>query len=117
VTSTALSTATGAPAESVQAALAEIWKRSLPTVLTRVETIELAIAELSRTPASTERVDAGLCEAHKLAGVLGTFGLDRGTDLARDLERHLAGPAASDETLRLERVAADLRATVELAKA
>ena len=87
--------------------------RSRSLVLARVATIELAAEELNSASASSERLEAGSREAHKLAGLLGTFGLERGTKLARDLEEHLTGPNARRESSRLRRLAGDLRATVQ----
>lgn len=102
--------------DAIETALAEIWQRTRPTVLARVATVERAAAALPAAPLSDERIEAGRCEAHKLAGVLGTFGLKRGTDLARDLEEHLGGLNAAAEAVRLQRVASDLRAMVEHAR-
>lgn len=95
--------------------LRAIWTNCLPILLGRVATIEMAVAELDRPSISMERLESGRDEAHKLAGVLGTFGLDRGTELARDLEEHLASPATGAEAARLRGVAAELRHAVELA--
>jgi chemotaxis protein histidine kinase CheA len=102
--------------DAIETSLAEIWQRTRPTVLARVATVERAVAALPAAPLSDERIVAGRREVHKLAGVLGTFGLERGTDLARDLEEHLAGPDAAAEAVRLQRVASDLRAMVEHAR-
>jgi HPt (histidine-containing phosphotransfer) domain-containing protein len=102
--------------DAIETALTEVWQRTRPIVLARVATVELATAALPTAPASDERIEAGREEAHKLAGVLGTFGLEHGTNLARDLEEHLASPAAAAEATRLQRVAGDLRATVEGAR-
>jgi HPt (histidine-containing phosphotransfer) domain-containing protein len=99
--------------ESIENALAEVWRRSGPLLEERLTAIELAIAELSGRWAEPTLVEAGRDQAHMLAGVLGTFGLDRGTALARDLEEHLGRPRACEETARLNQVAADLRAVVD----
>jgi HPt (histidine-containing phosphotransfer) domain-containing protein len=103
--------------DAIETALAEIWQRMRPIVLARISTVELATAALPTASLSDERIEAGYREAHKLAGVLGTFGLERGTRLARDLEEHLASPGAAAEAVRLQRVASNLRATVEHARA
>lgn len=72
------------------AALAEImnrlWTRHLPEIEQRV-----AILESAASAHVEGRLTAELCEhahaaSHKLAGVLGTFGLDEGTALAREAE-------------------------------
>ncbi len=99
--------------EGVQEALAELWQRSLPLLDERVTAIERATVELSGGPSEPGRIALGRGEAHKLAGVLGTFGLDRGTELARDLDEHLTCPRAGQEAARLVGVAAELRAVVD----
>jgi len=99
--------------EGIENALVEVWRRSRPLLEERVAAIELAIGELSGRSAEPTLVEAGRDQAHMLAGVLGTFGLDRGTALARDLEEHLGRPQARDEAARLTRVAAELRAVVD----
>src|ERR1700733_2269966 len=99
--------------EGIESALAEVWRRSGPLLEERLTAIELAIAELSGRSAEPTVVEAGRDQAHMLAGVLGTFGLDRGTALARDLEEHLGRPQEGAETARLADVAAELRAVVD----
>jgi hypothetical protein len=101
--------------ENIESALAEVWRRSGPLLEERLRAIDLAVAEVSGRSAEPTLVGAGRDQAHMLAGVLGTFGLDRGTALARDLEEHLGRPQAGDEAARLAHVAAELRAVVDRA--
>ncbi len=72
------------------APLAEImnrlWIRHLPEIEQRV-----AVLESAASAQAEGRLTAELCEdahaaSHKLAGILGTFGLDEGTVLAREAE-------------------------------
>ncbi|HEX3942063.1 MAG TPA: Hpt domain-containing protein [Acidobacteriaceae bacterium] len=81
--------------------LAGLWEKSRKTVAAHVETLqqakELAAKNELDEPARTRAIDA----AHKLAGVLGTFGLPRGTELAREAEEAFRqagpiGPAAAE---------------------
>ena len=99
--------------KGIENALAEVWQRSGPLLEERLTAIELAVDGLSEGSAEPTVVKAGREQAHMLAGVLGTFGLDRGTVLARDLEEHLGRPRARDEAARLDHVAAELRAVVD----
>jgi len=99
--------------ESVDSSLAEVWRRSAPLLAERLTTIERAVDGLSGRCADPTLVRAGRDQAHMLAGLLGTFGLDRGTDLARDLENHLDRPRTGEEAARLAQVAAELRAVVD----
>jgi HPt (histidine-containing phosphotransfer) domain-containing protein len=54
--------------------------------------------------------------AHKLAGVLGTFGLPRGTDLAREAEVLFgeASGAGKEEVGRLQVLLAELTRLIEI---
>ena len=99
--------------EGIENALADVWRRSGPLLEERLTAIELAVDELSKRSAEPTLVAAGRDQAHMLAGVLGTFGLDRGTVLARDLEEHVGRPQAGKEAARLNHVAAELRAVVD----
>src|ERR1700679_4357011 len=99
--------------EGIENVLTEVWRRSGPLLEERLTAIELAVDGLSEGSAEPTVVKAGREQAHMLAGVLGTFGLDRGTVLARDLEEHLGRPRARDEAARLDHVAAELRAVVD----
>ena len=67
--------------------------------LGRLSTLEAAVAAISADTLSDAVRDTAQRDAHKLTGALGTFGVTRGSDLARELELSLA----SDHTL----VAAD----------
>jgi HPt (histidine-containing phosphotransfer) domain-containing protein len=98
------------PVRAVEAGLNQIWQRTRPLLLARVATVERAIL----ATATEAEIDSGRTESHRLAGVLGTFGLDRGTELARELERSLAEPDARKAT-RTRRLVTELRRTVERA--
>ena len=96
-------------------AIDQLWSRFLPTLLERVSTLESAVAAFAQHELTGEQQEAAFAAAHNLAGVLGTFSLERGTDLARELEllfglarrpnRHLAK--------RLSSLTAELRALIE----
>ena len=103
-------------AENVEDALSKVWDQAYPVTIQRIDSIEGAATELAREHPDPARVDAGRTDAHKLAGVLGTFGLDRGTQLAKGLEARLqgqAGPAAAREA---HRMAVELRGLVDCAR-
>jgi HPt (histidine-containing phosphotransfer) domain-containing protein len=84
----------------------------------RVAILESAAAALAANQLSIEQYQAAHAAAHKLAGVLGTFGLTEGTILAREAEAICSaesdlGPAAA---ARLTQIAPQLRAIVESRK-
>jgi HPt (histidine-containing phosphotransfer) domain-containing protein len=101
-------------------ALDRLWTRFRPEIEQRLGIIEAAAAALagdSLTGAqlTSAQREAAYAAAHKLAGVLGTFGLAEGTALARELEHRFAPETASDPASAEEmvRAAARMRALVE----
>jgi HPt (histidine-containing phosphotransfer) domain-containing protein len=96
-------------------ALDRLWSRFLPEIEQRIAILETAAAEFAAHTLSTEQCEAATSAAHKLAGVLGVFGLARGTHLARELENLYSSKAAPEPALgaRLASLAAELRALVE----
>ena len=83
--------------------ISALWERSRHTVAERAQLLQSA-GELWNDnrldPATKLRaVDS----AHKLAGVLGTFGLPRGTDLAREAEG-LFGQSTPLDKAEIERL-------------
>ncbi|MGA2572429.1 MAG: Hpt domain-containing protein [Terracidiphilus sp.] len=110
---------TGQPGVAAEAALAQaidkLWVRFLPEIRERVTVLEAAASAVAATKLSAAGREAAKAAAHKLAGVLGTFSLTRGTDLARELEvtySHKAAPSPADGE-RLAGLAAELRNLVE----
>jgi HPt (histidine-containing phosphotransfer) domain-containing protein len=67
-------------------ALARLWTKFLPDIEQRVAILEVAAQALAAGSLSNEQRESAHAAAHKLAGTLGTFGLHRGTDLARQAE-------------------------------
>jgi HPt (histidine-containing phosphotransfer) domain-containing protein len=75
------------PEQKLQTMLSALWERSRHTVVERA-----ALLQEAGKLWSDDRLDEAtrlraVDSAHKLAGVLGTFGLPRGTDLAREAEQ------------------------------
>ncbi len=93
-------------------AMNRLWNRFLPQMEERVATLQTAAERLaSGTLTEDEQHHAG-AEAHKLAGVLGTFGLQDGTELAREAEDICASqPDLNPATVqRLSLIAEQLKA-------
>ncbi len=89
--------------------LAGLWEQRKGILLDRLRVLQESIADLEAT-GSTESRKRGAETAHKLAGILGTFGLPRGTDLAREAEVTLEQdtPLGSANLARLHEVASEL---------
>jgi HPt (histidine-containing phosphotransfer) domain-containing protein len=100
---------------SMQKALGRMWTKFLPEIEARLAIVESAAHALELGSLSAEEREAAHQAAHKLAGVLGTFGLHRGTELARQAELEFAGETrllAAD----LSAWVAELRSLIESRK-
>jgi hypothetical protein len=88
--------------------LAQLWQKNLPTIRERLDLLDqFGSAAVSGTLEEHTRIDA-LNIAHKLAGTLGMYGYQQGTEVASKMERILKSP--TPETLiTLRALAADLR--------
>jgi HPt (histidine-containing phosphotransfer) domain-containing protein len=77
---------TPAQAAQLQAAMAQVWQKSLPLLRERVSTLERALTAVQNNQLTPELRSNAALEAHRLAGLLGTFGYPEGTDAARMFE-------------------------------
>jgi HPt (histidine-containing phosphotransfer) domain-containing protein len=95
-------------------ALDRMWVRFLPQMQERVDTLDATAQAFAAGSLSLERQQEAQSAAHKLAGVLGTFGLTRGTVLARELEVLYSRQNDPDPELaaRLASTAAEIRAII-----
>ncbi len=106
----------GAKAEAaLSQAIERLWDRFLPEIKERVAILEEAASAVAGERLSAARCEEAQAAAHKLAGVLGTFNLTRGTVLARELEMTFSreGHPDPDSGERLAAIATELRAIVE----
>ncbi len=95
-------------------AMNRLWAKHLPQMEERVVTLQNAAESLANgTLTAKERELAG-ADAHKLAGVLGTFGLKEGTELAREAESLYGGSLDGDPVVasRLRSIAEELRSMI-----
>jgi len=80
------------PEQKLQTMLSALWERSRHTVVERAA----LLLEAGKLWADNRLDEAtrlrAVDSAHKLAGVLGTFGLPRGTELAREAEQVFGQP-------------------------
>jgi len=106
------------PDAALREAMDRLWLKFLPEIRERVATLEAAAAAVTAKTLNESRREAAQAAAHKLAGVLGTFNLTRGTDAARELElvfSSSSAPSASSGK-HLAARAAELRAMIESRK-
>lgn len=99
-------------------ALDALWIKFLPKLKERVDILESAAAAVSANQLSLSEQQEANITAHKLAGVLGTFGLDEGTVLARELEAIYSREGSPDQSLgaRLNQTASEIRAIIDSRK-
>lgn len=93
-------------------AMARLWAKFRPEIERRVAVLEAASAALGAGTLSTQQREAAHADAHKLAGSLGTFGLHRGTDLARMAESALAADPVRATAPEFTEWVAEIRALV-----
>lgn len=75
------------PAEKMAKMVALLWQKNKPTIAERVTLLRESYTQLVSTGSlDKEQQMAAASAAHKLAGVLGTFGFPQGTEAARNLE-------------------------------
>ena len=94
--------------DQIDTLLAELWQKNLPTIRERLDLLDrFGSAAISGSLEEHTRIEA-LNIAHKLAGSLGMYGYQQGTEVASKMERILKSP--TPETLvTLRALAADLR--------
>lgn len=101
--------------QKLQTMLSGLWDRSRHTVAERAALLQTAgeLWNKNRLDPATQR--RAVDSAHKLAGVLGTFGLPRGTVLAREAECLFgqATPPDQEEIARLQVLLAELAMLIE----
>jgi HPt (histidine-containing phosphotransfer) domain-containing protein len=86
-------TSPSSQAEKLQEMLQAMWITSRPAILERFLTIRDAQKMLASGSLDEDARKNAESAAHKLAGVLGTFGLPQGTKLASQAEALLASPS------------------------
>jgi HPt (histidine-containing phosphotransfer) domain-containing protein len=105
----------GKVSDPLAEAMNRLWAKHLPQMLDRVTTLKAAAESLTRSDLGRDEQQRAAADAHKLAGVLGTFGLKEGTELAREAEALyesiLAGDGAAAS--RLTAIASQLQRMID----
>jgi len=101
------------PEQALAGALDRLWKQFLPEIEQRVARLEAANAALAKGKISDDQRAEANSAAHKLAGTLGTFGLTKGTILAREAELLYSGGETDPEALtQLEAITEQLKTLI-----
>jgi len=77
-------------ADELQEKLQNLWKKALPLMLRRLNSIERAHKAIVGGALNDAMKAEAAQEAHKLAGSLGVFGLSGGSESALEIERILS---------------------------
>jgi HPt (histidine-containing phosphotransfer) domain-containing protein len=88
-----------AGSSALNQALDRLWTQFLPQMQERLAKLEVAAQAIASGTLSDDMRAEAHDAAHKLAGVLGTFGLTRGTILAREAEIVFSGDPGPDPSL------------------
>jgi HPt (histidine-containing phosphotransfer) domain-containing protein len=101
--------------QKLQSMLSALWDRSRHTVAERASLLQSAGSLLSDGRLDEATRQAAIDSAHKLAGVLGTFGLPHGTELAREAEIIFgrSTPPGKKEVEHLQALLAELARLVD----
>ena len=104
--------------QAMTEALNRLWSQFLPQMEERLALIDSANQSLAGDKLTNDDRGAANSAAHKLAGVLGTFGLTKGTVLAREVELMYSGEAETDPASlpRLQEIVIQLKAMIESRK-
>ena len=96
-------------------AIDRLWVRFVPEIKERIAELHAAAEALTAGTLTASHRETAHAAAHKLAGVLGSFGLTRGTVLARELEINFSREDGPDRAKgkKLAAIAAELRKMVE----
>jgi HPt (histidine-containing phosphotransfer) domain-containing protein len=94
----------------IAGALRQLWIKFLPQIEERIAVLQEANRALELGDLSSEQRESAGSAAHKLAGVLGTFGMADGTDLAREAEHAYStdGTANAETVIRLQGITQQL---------
>ncbi|MGE5658763.1 MAG: response regulator [Actinomycetota bacterium] len=98
----------------VQAVMQEAWGKFKQTLRSQVVVFELASAQISTGTLGCELQASAQVEAHRLIGSLGSFGLPKGSEVARQIEQLLSLQSLGEnEARQLQELVVRLQQVVE----
>lgn len=86
------------PENQLQAMLRALWRNNRATIDERMQRLRETPSQITANQMDDTARKEAESAAHKLAGVLGTFGLPEGSRLASNIEALFAGDTTLDET-------------------
>ncbi|HEV8572655.1 MAG TPA: response regulator [Actinomycetota bacterium] len=100
-------------ATDASSAIQSLWLEVRDSVLARVDVLDRALDSLEAGSLDIGLRRSAEREAHRLAGLVGTFGFPVGSELAAQLEHELMAGPAQESAPRLAEMARDLRRELE----
>lgn len=98
---------------TVSSAIQSLWLEVRDSVLARVDVLDRALESLEAGALDIGLRRSAEREAHRLAGLVGTFGFHQGSELAAKLEHELMGGPDPASARRLAEMVVDLRRHLE----
>jgi hypothetical protein len=86
-------------AAETAALIAELWQRHLPSLCERLDVLDHIAASSAAGSMSDRQREEGIAISHKLAGSLGMYGYQRGTEIASQLEQLLRSDPSPEPDL------------------
>lgn len=80
---------------NLQEALVDLWATMKPNVLQKVDAVETFLVALQQGQWTEDQRQQAVLEVHRIAGLVGTFGLVQATQLARQIEGWLSKGAST----------------------
>ena len=96
--------------DKTAALLAQLWQKNRPIVEERLATLDQAATTAASGGLSGDLRKEAAQAAHKLAGALGMYGFEEGTNIAREIDALLSSDVAG--VAHLAELTARLRAAV-----
>lgn len=110
----ALPTTQDAQVQSTRSALTEIWQQTRSTSFDRIAVLEEAAQSLAIDQLTDELRQKAESNAHKLLGVLGTFGFVEAAQIARQLEGMLGAESVLEQNVQhIQQLVTALRQCLE----
>ncbi|TCK75549.1 Hpt domain-containing protein [Acidipila rosea] len=81
---------------NLESLLEQLWAKHLASITGRISLLRQSQEQLSDCHSNPALRNEAAATAHKLAGVLGTFGLEEGTQLALFIEQQMESNEAPD---------------------
>lgn len=101
------------PTDKLIEEIDNLWHKYLPVMRSRIEAIQLAVDAIRGNRLTPDLCAEAKQSAHNLAGSLGTFGLERASSDALEIERRLAEPMGANGIVAIDERLTRLKQAIE----